>query len=82
SHRGTEYMSIHDAALADQRELLGVPANYRILFLQGGGLAENAIVPMNLLGSRTTADFVLTGSWSQKSFNEATKYCVPQLAAT
>lgn len=82
SHRGKEFMSIHEAALADLRELLGVPANYRILFLQGGGIAENAIVPMNLLGSRTTADFVVTGSWSQKSFNEAKKYCVPHLAAT
>ncbi|AIO65383.1 3-phosphoserine/phosphohydroxythreonine transaminase [Burkholderia oklahomensis] len=82
SHRGKEFMSIHEAALADLRELLDVPANYRILFLQGGGIAENAIVPMNLLGSRTTADFVVTGSWSQKSFNEAKKYCTPHLAAT
>ncbi|AOJ09251.1 3-phosphoserine/phosphohydroxythreonine transaminase [Burkholderia mayonis] len=82
SHRGKEFMSIHEAALADLRELLDVPVNYRILFLQGGGIAENAIVPMNLLGSRTTADFVVTGSWSQKSFNEAKKYCTPHLAAT
>ncbi|MFP3561187.1 aminotransferase class V-fold PLP-dependent enzyme, partial [Paraburkholderia sp. SIMBA_049] len=73
---------IHEAALADLRELLEVPASHRILFLQGGGIAENAIVPMNLLGSRKTADFVVTGSWSQKSFNEAKKYGTPHLAAS
>ncbi len=82
SHRGREYMSIHEAALADLRELLAVPDNYRILFLQGGGLAENAIVPMNLLGTRKTADFVITGAWSQKSFKEAAKYGTPHLAAS
>ncbi|CAI8840406.1 MULTISPECIES: 3-phosphoserine/phosphohydroxythreonine transaminase [Burkholderia] len=82
SHRGKEFMSIHEAALADLRELLEVPASHRILFLQGGGIAENAIVPMNLLGSRKTADFVVTGSWSQKSFNEAKKYGTPHLAAS
>ncbi|HTI17442.1 MAG TPA: 3-phosphoserine/phosphohydroxythreonine transaminase [Trinickia sp.] len=82
SHRGREFMSIHEEALVDLRELLEVPASHRILFLQGGGLAENAIVPMNLLGSRKTADFVITGSWSQKSFKEAAKYCTPHLAAS
>ncbi|KWZ34648.1 3-phosphoserine/phosphohydroxythreonine transaminase [Burkholderia anthina] len=82
SHRGKEFMSIHEAALTDLRDLLGVPASHRILFLQGGGIAENAIVPMNLLGSRKTADFVVTGSWSQKSFGEAKKFCTPHLAAT
>src|SRR5579859_5045751 len=48
SHRGKEFMSIHEEALTDLRELLDVPASHRILFLQGGGLGENAIVPMNL----------------------------------
>jgi phosphoserine aminotransferase len=82
SHRGREFMSIHEEALLDLRELLDVPASHRILFLQGGGLGENAIVPMNMLGSRKTADFVITGSWSQKSFNEARKYCAPHIAAS
>jgi phosphoserine aminotransferase len=81
SHRGREFNSIHEAALADVRELMNVPSNYRILFLQGGGLAENAIVPMNLLGTRDTADFVVTGSWSAKSVKEAAKYCTPHIAA-
>jgi phosphoserine aminotransferase len=81
SHRGAEFMSIHEAALTDLRELLHVPASHRILFLQGGGIGENAIVPMNMLGSRKTADFIVTGSWSQKSFKEAQKYCTPHIAA-
>jgi phosphoserine aminotransferase len=82
SHRGREFISIHEEALADLRELLAVPASHRILFLQGGGLAENAIVPMNMLGARTSADFVITGSWSQKTFKEAAKYCTPHIAAS
>lgn len=81
SHRGAEFTSIHEAALADLRELLKVPASHRILFLQGGGIAENAIVPLNLLGNRTTADYVVTGSWSQKSFKEAQKYGTSNVAA-
>ena len=73
SHRGKEFLSIYEQAEADLRELLAVPANFKILFMQGGGLAENAIVPMNL--SRAGAvDFVVTGSWSQKSQKEARKY--------
>ena len=66
SHRGREFISIAEAAEADLRELLAVPANFRILFMQGGGLAENAIVPLNL-SRGGAADFVVTGSWSQKS---------------
>ena len=73
SHRGKEFISIYEQAEADLRELLAVPAQFRILFMQGGGIAENAIVPLNL--SRAgTVDFVVTGSWSQKSRKEALKY--------
>ena len=73
SHRGKEFISIYTQAEADLRELLAVPPQFRILFMQGGGLAENAIVPLNL--SRAgTVDFVITGSWSQKSHKEARKY--------
>lgn len=76
SHRGREFMSICEQAESDLRELLSVPSNFRILFMQGGGLAQNAIVPMNLIGrsSSRTADFVLTGSWSIKSHAEARRY--------
>ncbi len=73
SHRGKEFMSIAAQAESDLRELLAVPANFRILFMQGGGLAENAIVPLNL-SRGGTVDFVITGSWSQKSAKEARKY--------
>ncbi|HEY8026523.1 MAG TPA: 3-phosphoserine/phosphohydroxythreonine transaminase [Burkholderiaceae bacterium] len=85
SHRGPEFMAIHDAALRDLRDLLAVPENYKILFLQGGGLGENAIVPMNLVGRKAqpaTVDFVLTGSWTRKSAKEAEKYCNVNIAAT
>jgi phosphoserine aminotransferase len=81
SHRGREFISIYRQAEADLRELLAVPANYRILFMQGGGLAENAIVPLNL-SRGAAADFVITGSWSQKSAKEARRYCDAQVAAS
>ncbi len=73
SHRGKEFISIYEQAEADLRELLAVPANFKILFMQGGGLAENAIAPLNL-SRAATVDFVVTGSWSQKSQKEARKY--------
>ena len=67
SHRGKEFIGIADKAEADLRTLLAIPDNYKVLFLQGGAIAENAIVPMNLLQGRTTADYVNTGEWSKKS---------------
>lgn len=73
SHRGKAFMSIAAQAEADVRELLAVPSNFRILFMQGGGLAENAIVPLNL-SRGGTVDVVVTGGWSQKSAREARKY--------
>jgi phosphoserine aminotransferase len=80
SHRGKEFGQIAAEAEADLRELLAVPTNFKLLFMQGGGLAENAIVPLNL--SRGEAvDFVVTGSWSQKSAQEAARYCTVREAA-
>lgn len=83
SHRGAEFMSIHTTAQLDLRELFGVPDNYKILFLQGGAIAENAIVPMNLAGTAETAtfDYICTGRWSVKSMNEAAKYGRVNVAA-
>lgn len=81
SHRGKEFIAIYEQAQADLRELLAVPQNFRILFMQGGGLAENAIVPLNL-SRGGTMDFVLTGTWSQKSQKEARKYGPVNIAAT
>ena len=82
SHRGKEFISIADKVEADLRALLAIPANYKVLFLQGGAIAENAIVPMNLLRGRTVADYVHTGEWSKKSIKEAGKYCTVNVAAS
>ena len=82
SHRGKEFIAIAAKAEADFRTLLAVPKNYKVLFLQGGAIAENAIVPMNLLGGKSAADYVNTGEWSKKSIKEAKKYCKVNVAAT
>jgi phosphoserine aminotransferase len=81
SHRGKEFGAICTQAEADIRKLLAVPEHFHILFMQGGGLGENAIVPMNL-SRGTTADFVITGSWSIKSQKEAQRYCTARIAAS
>jgi len=81
SHRGKEFISIARQAEADLREILSIPEHFKVLFMQGGAIAENAILPMNLSrGGR--ADYVITGSWSQKSAKEARKYCDVHVAAT
>ena len=82
SHRGKEFISIAAKAESDLRALLGIPDDYAVLFLQGGAIAENAIVPMNLLGTRKIADYVNTGEWSKKSIKEAKKYCSVNVAAS
>ena len=81
SHRGKEFGAIYDQAQADLRELLAIPEHFKILFMQGGGLAENAIVPLNI-GRAGTVDFVVSGSWSQKSLKEARRYCTATVAAS
>ena len=81
SHRGKEFMSIHAQAQADLRELLAVPPQYRMLFMQGGALAENAIVPLNLLRGRSQADYLITGQWSKKSAAEAARYARVNIVA-
>jgi phosphoserine aminotransferase len=84
SHRGKQFVQICDEAEQDLRDLLAVSDDYAILFMQGGATAENAIVPLNLIGrrGRAAADYVLTGQWSVKSHKEATKYGDAQVAAT
>ena len=82
SHRGKEFISIHAEAEADLRELLAIPANYKVLFLQGGGLGQNAIVPMNLLRGHAGADFINTGEWMKKTIKEAKNFCKVNIAAT
>jgi phosphoserine aminotransferase len=82
SHRGKEFMSILAQTKADLAELLDLPGNYKILFLQGGGVGMNGIVPMNLLRGRKSIDFINTGSWSTKSLKEAQKYASVNVAAS
>ena len=82
SHRGKEFIAIHAEAEALLRELLAVPANYKVLFMQGGAIGENAIVPMNMLRGKASADYIDTGEWSKKSIKEAGKYCKVNVAAS
>src|SRR5688572_26255057 len=82
SHRGKEFISIHAQAEADLRELMAIPPNYKVLFLQGGAASQFAIVPMNLLRGKQAADYVNTGQWSKKAISEAKKYCRVNIAAT
>ena len=73
SHRGKEFTSILQKTEADLRTLLNIPSNYKVLFLQGGAIAENAIIPMNLLNGGE-ADYVVTGAWSKRSVEDASAY--------
>src|SRR3982750_994773 len=82
SHRGKEFIAIHAEAERLLRELLAIPGNYKVLFMQGGAIGENAIVPMNLLRGRDSADYVNTGEWSKKSIKEAGKYPRVNVAAS
>ncbi len=74
SHRGKEYMGIQSQAEADLRELMGIPGNYKVLFLQGGASTQFAMVPMNLYRGKASADFLNTGEWSKKAIKEAQKF--------
>lgn len=76
SHRGKEYMGIHAQAEADLRELMGIPDNYKVLFLQGGAHLQFSMIPLNLLRGKLAADYVNTGEWSKKAMGEARKFCL------
>jgi phosphoserine aminotransferase len=80
SHRSKEFVSIAEQAEADLRELLNIPDNYKVLFLQGGASTQFAMVPLNLLGSSHEADYFNTGIWSKKAIAEAKKFCQVNLA--
>lgn len=82
SHRGKEFMGIAAAAEADLREVMGIPGNYKVLFLQGGASSQFAMVPMNLLRGRASADYLNTGEWSKKAIKEAKKYGAVNVVAT
>ncbi|MDY3238594.1 MAG: 3-phosphoserine/phosphohydroxythreonine transaminase [Anaerovoracaceae bacterium] len=74
SHRSKEYQKIIDEAEANLRELMRIPDNYKVLFVQGGGTLQFAMVPMNLLGNSKKADYVITGTWAKKAYKEAGKF--------
>ncbi len=82
SHRGPEYMAIQAEAEKDLRELLAIPANYKVLFLQGGATMQFAAIPMNLLRGKSAADYVNTGEWAKKAIKEAKQYCKVNIAAS
>jgi phosphoserine aminotransferase len=85
SHRSKEFMAVYEEVLHDLRTLMNIPESYEILLLQGGGLGQNAAIPMNLMGlakSGPKADFLVTGIWSEKSFKEADKYGAAHLVAS
>lgn len=84
SHRGKQFTQIRDEAEADLRRLLAVPESYEVLFMQGGATAENAIVPLNLIGRNGSgkADYILSGIWSNKSHKEAGRYGDIAIAAS
>ena len=82
SHRGKEFAAIAAEAEQDLRDLLNVPANYKVLFLQGGATGQFAAVPMNLLRGKQRADYINTGAWSAKAISEARKYCEVNVAAS
>ncbi|CAA0809374.1 Phosphoserine aminotransferase 1- chloroplastic [Striga hermonthica] len=78
SHRGKEFLSIIQKAESDLRALLSVPPEYSVLFLQGGATTQFAAIPLNLCKPDDVVDYVVTGSWSDKAFKEASKYCNPR----
>ncbi len=82
SHRDKEFMSIAQQAEADLREIAGIPANYKVLFMQGGATGQFSFAPMNLLRGKSGIDFVLTGDWGKKAAKEAARYAKVNIAAS
>jgi phosphoserine aminotransferase len=82
SHRGKEFIGIAQKAEASLRELLNVPANYKVLFLQGGATLQFAMVPLNLLRGKKSADYIHTGQWAKKAIDEAKKFGAVNIAAS
>eukprot|EP00894_Picocystis_sp_ML_P003946 jgi/Pico_ML_1/54463/g4807.t1 len=82
SHRGKEFMTIIQEAESDLRELLQIPSNYKVLFMQGGASTQFSALPLNLTSADDVTDYIVTGSWGSKAYKEAQKYCKANLAAT
>ncbi|HLE94115.1 MAG TPA: 3-phosphoserine/phosphohydroxythreonine transaminase [Sulfuricaulis sp.] len=82
SHRGQEFLAIAEKAEADLRELMNIPSHYKVLFMQGGAAGQFAMVPMNLLRGKKSADYVNTGEWSKKAIKEAKIFAAVNVAAS
>ena len=82
SHRDKYFMSIAEQAEADLRDIMGIPANYKVLFLQGGASLQFAMLPMNLLATNNKADYIQTGQWSEKAIAEAKRYGTVNVVAS
>lgn len=82
SHRGKAFMEMAARIEADLRELLGIPSNYKVLFLQGGATQHFAQVPMNIAADGQRADYIVNGHWGEKAASEAALYAAPHVAAT
>jgi len=82
SHRGKAYVSIAEKAEADLREVMNIPSNYKVLFMQGGASSQFAAVPINLMGTNTKADYILTGQWGKKAIQEAKRFGDINIAAS
>src|SRR5450631_1794766 len=80
SHRSTAFMHVAAEAEADLRDLLSIPRNYKVLFLQGGASAQFSLVPLNLAAAHSTVDYIDTGHWSRKAMSEAARYCTVHVA--
>ncbi len=75
SHRSKAFIAVAEQAETDLRDLLAIPANYKVLFLQGGATGQFAAIPLNLAAADATVDYVNTGNWSKKAITEAKRYC-------
>lgn len=82
SHRSSEFVGVAAEAEQDLRDLMQIPDNYRVLFMQGGASSQFSMIPMNLLRGKTTADYINTGDWSKKAIKEASRYCDVNVVAT
>jgi len=78
SHRSKEFMAIADAAEKDLRDVFGVPDNYKVIFSQGGATLQFSSIPLNMLGAKGKADYIITGQWGEKAHKECAKYGTAQ----
>ncbi|MBQ2389422.1 MAG: 3-phosphoserine/phosphohydroxythreonine transaminase, partial [Clostridia bacterium] len=82
SHRSKTYQQIFDETEALLREIMNIPDNYKVLFLQGGASTQFAMIPLNLMNKNNKADFVITGQWAKKAYKEAARYGTANVVAS